>query len=183
VIFELSSSGTPIRLRIFDEDILESALVGVDDNCYEIFNSGSFFDAMEGVSIAFTTHSSISVPLVNNLIPTTCFLYRSEPIEPCYGWYYFKGLSLPSIISEMREAPIEKMEFQRSAFESFNNKELGEIVSGLVPSHDHTLDPDKAQKMLDSVWNFNVQYMLYRIYLKVKSFSVVKNVRKVFIER
>lgn len=183
VVSELSNRNIPIRLRIFEEGILEAVLSEVEPSCYELFNHGSFFDAMSGVSIAFTTHSSVSIPLVKNSIPTACFLYRSEPIEPCYGWYYFQGLDLPKMISEMRSRPIEKLNFQKSSFDSFDNKELGLIVSEVLQTNKPSLSPDKAQKMLESAWNFNVQFLFYKIYLKVKSFSIVKDIRRYLVER
>ena len=157
-------------------------MLGVYD--YSVDNNSGFEDVLQNVDMVFSTHSTISIPVVLNDIPLCCLLYRSEPVEPICGWYYYGDLNVSLIIDEMISPDPDRLHFQKALVQDLRCKNLVDVFNEKVSPDFKKIEFDDAiLKILESPFNFNFQYFIYKLYLSLKANFFVKKIRSFIIRK
>ncbi len=177
-------SGIDVYFRIFDGRIVKELTQKLKLRADLFRNEGGFEESLEGVGAVFTTHSSICVTTATSRVPTCCFLYRSEPTEPIYGWVYFNGLSLEKIYNEMMKASAARLDFQVAAVQGYGSLDLSSLINDVeIERSESKFYEANYAAALDSWLNLNLMYRIRMIYLRVKGFPLVAKLRKILLVR
>ncbi len=166
--------------RVFDSSLCEELNIKEKDN----FKSGSFEECLKLVDFVITTPSSISFTTMYHTKALAHLIYRDSPMFIQSGWNISGSIDIEQTLTNMMSGNSERLnfqEFQVSKYESNNEKVEKEVLEELKKQKSENIENfinQNLYNMLNSSFNFNIEYFARKIYLKFKSSKIIKILRK-----
>ncbi|MPW36247.1 hypothetical protein [Vibrio sp. B1Z05] len=179
----LSYNSIKFCFRIFDEKLLSA--LNVDHQVYNDINRG-FEETLADYNSVITTPSSIAITAMYHRRSVALLVYRDWPMYLQAGWLLPSAKVLESSLQDFISLEESRIEIQNKILKSYIT-EVGItecIDKALVSKPNYNCNKVDAHidismmNMLESKFNFNVEWYVRKLYLKFKSNKVFKDIRK-----
>ncbi|MEG3222151.1 hypothetical protein PD716_16165 [Vibrio gigantis] len=178
----LRLKGIDFDLRIYDKGLLEQVLNTVDFDINNVIG-GDFESVLNSYSFVITTPSSISVTSMYHQRPVISLITRTNPTSIQTGWNVSNSEQLENSILDIKSNVGSGLKQQNLLL----NKYLSELDLNTALKNILNDDLEVQRKihtnkilikMLRSKFNFNVEFIIRNLYLKLRGFYFVKLMRK-----
>lgn len=179
---QLDRSDINYIYRVFDQKLIESLSIAMEDN----YTDGSFTDVLAKVDCVITTPSSIVIEAMKHGRPVGQLIYRDSPVFLQSGWNISASVDLEGCLASMVSRDRERMNFQSIEVEKYLLNAGADSVDTNFLSKLEKFNPQDISKFVDqnhlnllnSKFNFNIEYFLRKIYLRAKKNNFFKYIRK-----
>ncbi|MFA0560647.1 hypothetical protein AB4542_11285 [Vibrio breoganii] len=177
---QLKLCGIDYIFRVFDSNIVEKLSIPHDKN----YISGSFPDVLSQVDCVITTPSSISIEAMSHGRPVAHLLYRDSPVFLQSGWNISNSVDLESCLKSMLSRDKERLDFQSAEVKRYmleadsSEAELLIKIETFKPKDIAQFVNQNHLNLLNSKFNFNIEYSLRAVYLKFKKNKFLQFLRK-----
>jgi len=180
--------GIDYDVRIFDKRIIDDL-----DSKYQINNviDCNFDSVLNKYSHIVTTPSSIAISAMRSNKPVALLLYRNEPTFISSGWSFLSKNTIDSSLKSFLAIDESRMIYQKRFLSNFEfERDLTSAISDSIaldfqrdrrPSsiEEYSFVNKNYRNMLDSKFNFNFEFFIRNLYLKIKRNSFVKVIKKI----
>ncbi len=170
-------------LRIYDEVLLES----INESFSGTLNndiSTSFESCLESYSNIVTTPSSIAITSMYHKRAVALLIYRDNPMFLQSGWLIPTRKVFESSLDSFLDLDAKRLDIQHNILKTYLSEngitELLFNLGGAVPSSDN----DRSShinisyfNMLNSKFNFNIEWLVRKVYLRFKNIQLLKKIR------
>lgn len=180
IINQLKKLNIKYVFRIFDSKLIEELNIEASSNKKD----GSYEECLSNVDYVITTPSSISFTTMYHGKPLAHLIYRDSPIFIQSGWNLSGSINIEESLKKMMTYDVDRMnfqEFQVSKYIIENEKIEKEVLEKLKNLKDENIEKfinQNLYNMLNSSFNFNIEYFVRRIYLKFKGMKIMTILRK-----
>lgn len=185
VCTNLVQNKVDFKIRIFDESILK--VIGVFSvNDIE----SSFEDCIKDVTHVITTPSSISLTAMSLGLPVLHVDVKDTPKFFTGGWNIYSLRQVDRVLKSFLDGEKERILYQNEIVKNYlveessgevlrraledtavlSFKEKHEMISNAVNQH--------MLNLLNSSFNWNIEYFIRKVYLKIKSIKLVSALKK-----
>lgn len=180
IVHSLKKDNINFYFRIFDEKIITDLSISPERN----LNTGSFPEILKKINFVITTPSSIMLTAMYHNRPVAMLLYRDSPNFIQSGWLISKDIDYSSTFSSMISFDEKRINFQLSQLE--NNLKQNNNVQDCFTNIKKSNFKQIAEfinvmnlNMLNSKFNFNIEYIIRNIYRKfIRGSSLEKKLKK-----
>jgi len=168
IMKELDNMQCSYAFRIYNEFLIEELKISKSEN----FIEGKFDYIFNDFKCLITTPSSIIISAMECIKPVAQIIYRDTPLFLQSGWM-ITSLNIDTTIKSMLKIEKERMNFQLYQLEYYNSDkaDIKDVI--LLPKEKIDLTNDfnkRIYNMLQSKFNFNIENLVMRLYLKIKYF-------------
>lgn len=184
LIKDVQSSCHVIQLdyifRLFDDELIN--LLGVSDEKNHI--NGSFEECLTLVDFVVSTPSSISISAMFHGKPLGHLIYRDAPMFVQAGWNISSSIDIDLTLKHMISFNKERLDFQDFQVSNYITDDMGleeDIFKELSKQKSEKIEKfinQNLYNMLNSKFNFNIEYSIRKLYLSFKSHRLFKVVKK-----
>jgi hypothetical protein len=166
IIKELDNMQCSYAFRISNEFLIKELKISKSDN----FIEGKFDYIFNNFKCLITTPSSIIFSAMECIKPVAQIIYRDTPLFLQSGWM-ITSLNIDTTIKSMLNNEKERMNFQSYQLEYYNpdKGDIKDVIS--LPKEKTHLTNDfnmRIYNMIQSKYNFNLEYFARKIFLKFK---------------
>ena len=181
----LIKENVQFAVRIFDQKLL----VFLESNLQTEFENDIEFDfekTLEAYSGVITTPSSIAITAMYHKRAVGLFVYRDKPMLLQSGWLIPSSTVFKQNLESFLTLEPQRLNIQTDILKTYLAKEgITELLEQLSTSHSASKTQSFEQdyinqnmfNMLNSTFNFNFEWWIRRLYLKVKNSGIVKKIR------
>lgn len=165
--------------RIFDE----SLIIDLDIEDSNNFKNGTYEECLKKVDYVITTPSSISFTTMYHGKALAHLIYRDSPMFIQAGWNISGSIDIKNTIESLINYDQNRMnfqEFQVSKYLVDNEKVEVEVLESLKNQKTENIEMcinQNLYNMLNSSFNFNIEYFVRKIYNRFKSVKIMKRLR------
>ncbi|TMP45726.1 hypothetical protein CWB96_11110 [Pseudoalteromonas citrea] len=176
VLVELNRRSIAYDVRIYDDTLYSSISDLLNKNTDNIL-SGNFEEIIADYSNIITTPSSIAITSMIHKRAVALLQYRDSPPSFFTGWMFSSQETIAMGLDSFISLDCSRMLLQeRLVSKEFSDMTLGEAISTATnveyeitpPKSDFLEDSLMYKSMLDSVFNFNIEYLIRRHIVKLK---------------
>lgn len=179
VIKELEKLKLDYIFRIFDSELIKVLRIEPQKN----YKNGTFEQILEKVEYVITTPSSISLTSMYHQRAVAQLIYRDTPLLLQSGWNISKSYPIRETLTSFIKKDKERMNFQNNILKEYIiEKEIDEILDDII-NKEYKIKIENfiktnEENMLNSIFNFNVEYFFRKIYLVIKKNRYIKQIKK-----
>jgi len=179
IIEELDSLFFKYIFRIFDEELMKELELDSNKN----IKNGSFEECLKLVDCVITTPSSISILAMYHNKAVAHLIYRDSPIFIQAGWNIFFSVNIKKSLENMLSFDKNRINFQNFQVSNYivdNSGIEDEVQKELQKQKEENIKKfinQNLYNMLNSSFNFNIEYFIRKIYLKFKTLKIMKILR------
>lgn len=165
--------------RVFDDSLCERLNLINEIN----IKDGSYEDCLKKVDFVITTPSSISYTTMYHGKALAHLIYRDSPMFIQSGWNISGSLDIENTLRSMITFNQDRMnfqEFQVSKYTVDNETVESQVIEELKQQKIENIEKfinQNLYNMLNSSFNFNIEYFVRKIYLKFKGTKIMKKLR------
>lgn len=189
VLVELNQRSIAYDVRIYDDTLYSSISDLLNQDAVNVL-SGTFEEIIADYSNVITTPSSIAVTCMIHERAVALLQYRDSPPSFFTGWMFSSQKTIAMGLDSFISLDCSRMLLQkRLVNKEFSDITLGEAISSATSlryeinsvKSDFSEDGLMYKLMLDSVFNFNIEYLVRRHIVKIKRIlSFFKGIVSVF---
>ncbi|KOE84881.1 hypothetical protein ACS86_05700 [Vibrio alginolyticus] len=184
IISKLDSLGYSYAFRIFDDELWGFLVANFGCDIYNDVKY-DFETTLEDYSSVITTPSSIVITAMYHQRAVGILVYRDYPLFLQSGWL-FNGINMTeSSLKNFISLSPERIDIQNRILadyltenDLFSAIKQSVSLEGKNRSMESSLVSRLYFNMLNSKFNFNIEYFARKVYLRVKYFSWIKKIRK-----
>lgn len=179
VIKELDKLEIEYIFRIFDLELVKELEINPQKN----YKNGTFEQILEKAEYVITTPSSISLTSMYHQRAVAQLIYRDTPLLLQSGWNISKSYPIKETLNSFIRKDKERMDFQNNILKEYIvEKEINEILDDVI-NREYKIKMENfiktnEENMLNSIFNFNVEYFFRKIYLIMKKNKYIKEIKK-----
>lgn len=179
IINQLEKLNVKYVFRIFDNELIKELNIEASNNKKD----GSYEECLGNVNYVITTPSSISFTTMYHRKPLAHLIYRDSPIFIQSGWNLSGSINIEQTLKSMMIYDADRMnfqEFQVSKYMIDNEKVEKEVLEELKNLKNENIEKfinQNLYNMLNSSFNFNIEYFVRKIYNRFKSLKIMKRLR------
>lgn len=180
IIRIIIQKGDDFSFRIFDEALLNriSKSIGI-----KVFNDIEldFDSTIEKYSSVITTPSSIAITSMYHQRSVALLVYKDVPLLIQSGWNIPSSDVFYNSYSSFFELDRTRIDIQNNILKKYlSDKSLNEhlmMISNKSCSSNNNYCDEVLFNMLNSSFNFNIEFFVRRLYLKIKTNTIIKKIR------
>jgi hypothetical protein len=165
--------------RIFDEYLINSLGIQSENN----YNKGNFDSVLSKVDFVITTPSSITINSMYHDRAVAQLIYRDTPMFVQSGWNINLGSNIKQTINSILSKDENRINFQKWQVEQYVNVDSEKKIIEILDS-DNINESGKTEdfinnnlyNLINSKYNFNLEYLIRKIYLKLKKKKYFKKI-------
>lgn len=158
--------------RIFDKSLIEE--LSINESLNDTVTN--FDDVLKKVSSVITTPSSITISSMFHNRSVAQIMYRDSPLFVQSGWMLTNGYSISATIDSLILGDEKRMDFQNAQLKNYLNDDFDvekELKSIIDENNQNQKEIEihinkNLYGLLNSKTNINIEYILRKIYLKLK---------------
>lgn len=179
IILSLENLNIKYIFRIFDLNLINELNILDSNNLKE----GSFESVLKDIEYVITTPSSISLTSMFHQRAVAHLIYRDTPILIQSGWNISKSYPIEKTLVSFINKDKERIDFQNKILKNYIvDKEADDILSKIIEKKFEQKKEEfiitNLENMLNSIFNFNIEYFFRKIYLKIKNIKIVKSIKQ-----
>lgn len=180
-VLALNELGFSYFYRIYNQEIITELQIQDIDN----HTSMSFEDCIRDADCVITTPSSISFTAMYHKRALAHFTYRDTPVFIQGGWIITSDINLKATLvdmANMEENRIRYQDYQVSKYLYDNNitdSNIREALGNYQQENIKKFINKNLYNMLNSFFNFNIEYFVRRIYEHYKKKNFMKFLRNI----
>jgi hypothetical protein len=165
--------------RVFDDSLINELNIDYKKN----IKSGSYEECLKKVDYVITTPSSISYTTMYHGKALAHLIYRDSPIFIQSGWNISGSICIEDTLKSMISYDKDRINFQEYQVSKYmidNEKVEKEVLEELKKYKSENIEKfinQNLYNMLNSSFNFNIEYFVRKIYSRFKSFKIMKILR------
>ena len=179
IILTLDNLSFKYIYRIFDDSLVEILDIQKEQN----IKDRSYEECLKLVDYVITTPSSISFTTMYHGKPLAHLIYRDSPMFIQSGWNISGSIDIKNTLKDMMTYNQDRMnfqEFQVSKYLADNETVEKEVIEKLEEQKTENIEKfinQNLYNMLNSSFNFNIEYFVRKVYLRFKGFKILKRLR------
>lgn len=180
IIDVLVAAEVDFNLRIFDSKLLSALTHQCSTDIYNDVET-DFEKTLQRYSNVITTPSSIAIPAMYHQRAVGTLIYRDEPLFLQTGWQFTSKSVFSNALKSFLSLNGQRIDFQNHIVNEYAVSEgitdkLSEIIS--AESNNKKLQEQYINRsmynMLNSSFNFNFEYAVRKVYLKLRTLYIFK---------
>lgn len=179
VIDILNEMNIDYIFRIFDEYLINSLGIQSENN----YNEGDFDSVLSKVDFVITTPSSITINSMYHDRAVAQLIYRDTPMFVQSGWNINLGSNIKQTINSILSKDKNRINFQKWQVEQYVNVDSEKKIIEILDSDDinesgkiEDFINNNLYNLINSKYNFNLEYLIRKIYLKLKKKKYFKKI-------
>lgn len=178
----LSSKNIDYSVRIFDQCLLKSLTEKTGLNFYNDIEN-DFETTIKDYTSIITTPSSIAITAMYHQRAVALFVYRDQPMFLQAGWLIPSADILDGILSDFLRLEDQRIQIQNRILKLYLTEDgITDSLKKIIdleqkPNNENYYVNRNLVNMLNSSFNFNFEWFVRKLYIKIKMLSVVKAVR------
>ena len=180
VIQDLDKLSFKYIFRVFDTSLVDELNIKEDEN----IKDDSFEECLKLVDYVITTPSSISLTAMYHDRAVAHLIYRDSPMFIQVGWNISGSTDVENSLNNMMTMDNDRMNFQKFQVSNYmvDNEEVEkEVLEELKQLKSEKIEQfinQNLYNMLNSSFNFNIEYFFRNIYLKFKGIKIIRGLIK-----
>ena len=176
IILTLDSLSFKYIYRIFDDSLVKLLDIQKEQN----IKDRSYEECLKLVDYVITTPSSISFTTMYHGKPLAHLIYRDSPMFIQGGWNISGSINIESTLKDMTTYNQYRMNFQEFQVAKYlvdNETVEKEVIEKLEEQKTENIEKfinQNLYNMLNSSFNFNIEYFVRKVYLRFKSFKIMQ---------
>lgn len=166
------------QFRLFDKKLIQR----LDVKSHQNDIKHSFEETLTRYSCVITTPSSIVISSMYHNRAVGQMLYRDSPMFLHSGWQILPNISLISTLSSMIKLETNRMLFQTSIIKEYidspNNSDYETALTKALTVQKKQFSESSRDRLLESRLNFNIEYSLRTLSIKLKSSKALSHFYK-----